>query len=500
MSVAAMGMQQETKGSLQRIEGDLKKFTSCMEKAKKSCSEEESGSCLADLHKLNGMLQNHRDEVRKLTTKAGARQVNKSGLADIRQRIEQSMGKYKEFVNSAGAKVGLARSSAADSESSHADSGSEADSGESECKLCEHKVTVDQLMESDDVDTGLVDEFKCKICLVHVVGCRPVLTSCSHLFCGDCLDQWFAANPGNKTWAQRAKSAGTVPCPVCKEPLTKEHDLHPVCQDGEGGSKFLHQMLSRTRIVCANNPRCRCDGQCNWVGDYGSYQEHIRTCKNLPDPSFAAPTNADALQAVAEPTVEAHTCEVEEPTKVAPVNDVQVSTVSPTSVADAELTSLIGALMQTKARERTFSEDSCSTHDFGEPLAAESSDVDSSEHSEAAEPADELATVDLIAAEGVEDDHDDNMPLTSITQPVDSCHENDKMLQERVVAQQAAAKQWQMYQYQAAQYQAAQYQAAQWQMAQWQMAQWQNQQARATMQWQLAQQQQQSRNAANTRK
>merc|ERR550537_928669 len=146
-------------------------------------------------------------------------------------------------------------------------------------------------------------------------------------------------------------------------------------------------MLSRTRIVCANNPRCRSDGQCNWVGDYGSYQEHIRTCQNLPDPSFDAPTHADAVQVVAESTPEAGACDVEEPTEVAPVDDVEVSTVSPTSVVDAELTSLIGALMQTKSRERAFSEDSCSTHDCDEAQAAETSDVDSSEHSEAAEPA-----------------------------------------------------------------------------------------------------------------
>merc|ERR1712107_605277 len=49
-----------------------------------------------------------------------------------------------------------------------------------------------------------------------------------------------------------------------------------------GGAGLLWQMLCATKIVCANHSNCRPDGQCTWTGDYGSYLEHIRTCRNLP--------------------------------------------------------------------------------------------------------------------------------------------------------------------------------------------------------------------------
>jgi len=67
--------------------------------------------------------------------------------------------------------------------------------------LDETKVQEDQLLSE-------AEEFICKICQIHVVGCSPKLTNCSHLFCGDCIAQWFDQHPQSQTWAQRAKSAG----------------------------------------------------------------------------------------------------------------------------------------------------------------------------------------------------------------------------------------------------------------------------------------------------
>lgn len=144
----------------------------------------------------------------------------------------------------------------------------------------EEKVQADQL-------TGDAEEFICKICQVHVVGCSPKLTNCSHLFCGDCLAQWFAQHPESQTWAQRARSAGperVVPCPVCKQPLNEKKDLHPVCgATSRSENLLLWRMLSSLKIVCMNSCQLRKkDGRCDWVGEYGQYQKHAKACKNLP--------------------------------------------------------------------------------------------------------------------------------------------------------------------------------------------------------------------------
>merc|ERR1719389_1548584 len=108
------------------------------------------------------------------------------------------------------------------------------------------KVGAEQLTMHED----FADEFVCKICLVHVVGCGPKLTTCSHLFCGDCLQQWFAQHPSNQTWAQRAKTGGTVPCPVCKTPLRKDSDVYAVEKNGTGHSPVLWRMIQSLRVRC----------------------------------------------------------------------------------------------------------------------------------------------------------------------------------------------------------------------------------------------------------
>lgn len=154
------------------------------------------------------------------------------------------------------------------------------------------KISWDQLLRENGEDSEMLDEFICKICQVHVVGCEPKLARCSHLFCGDCIAKWFEAQPRSQSWAQRAQSAGLVPCPVCKEPLHQERDLFSVCASGQNESALLWRLLSGVKITCANNPKCRADGKCTWVGEYGSYQKHIQTCKNLPMEGAALPTGA----------------------------------------------------------------------------------------------------------------------------------------------------------------------------------------------------------------
>lgn len=133
------------------------------------------------------------------------------------------------------------------------------------------KVSSDQLVRTGD---DFVDEFVCKICLINIVDCGPQLTKCSHLFCGDCLQQWFNAHPSNQTWAQRAKTGGAIPCPACKTPLRKETDVYPVEQHGNANSAFLWRMIQGLKIKC-DGKHSMCGGRCSWTGEYGSYRKHL---------------------------------------------------------------------------------------------------------------------------------------------------------------------------------------------------------------------------------
>lgn len=148
------------------------------------------------------------------------------------------------------------------------------------------RLDTDEVKVQEDQLLGEAEEFICKICQIHVVGCGPKLTSCSHLFCGDCIAQWFAQHPESQTWAQRAKAAGperVVPCPVCKQPLNEKRDLYPVCGvTSRSENLLLWRMLSSLKIMCCNHPKVRSDGKCDWIGEYGSYQKHAERCKNLP--------------------------------------------------------------------------------------------------------------------------------------------------------------------------------------------------------------------------
>lgn len=359
----------------------------------------------------------------------------------------------------------------------------------------EVKVTVDQVVGSANND--LIEEFTCKICLVHLVGCEPQLTRCSHLFCGDCMSQWFAMNPGNKTWAQRAKSAGSVPCPVCKEPLHKDQDLNPVSRDGEGGSQMLSRMLSDTKIVCGNNAKCTANGKCDWRGDYGSYQEHIRVCKNLPlfgpsPPAEEAPAVAtlEGAAEVSHTSVESVQMSSELDTSISYVPEAVEIEESPfeDSALPAEedldgqpqevdtLAGLIGALLEFQPNDDKLkvaedeSEDTCSTD-------AASEQVESGSASSDAESGEVLQAYNAVEFQP---------PTSSISpsakrrQAKRQAAEHAKKAQEAKIAQaaqaQAQARQWQaaVAHQQAAQCQwhmAAQLQAAQVQAAR--ILQWQ---------------------------
>lgn len=289
-----MDMQQDVNNFLNKVDNNLRELARRVNRAKEIVdkSAEMGRKAYSEVQKVLDRLQQQRASIRQRSTQKGLTNTLQGKLAAARTRIEADIRKARELdrlfnvnVDSAASSPRL-ESKPQESQASVVDpscqplgaSGS-SDEDDAAAVVEDVKVFVEQLMESA-AEGGLAAEFICKICQIHVVGANPKMTRCSHLFCGDCISKWFAVQPGSQSWAGRAKGAGSVPCPVCKEPLRSDEDLHRVCPGGR--SAFLWQMLSATRIVCANNPKCRTDGRCDWQGECGIYQEHIRTCQNVP--------------------------------------------------------------------------------------------------------------------------------------------------------------------------------------------------------------------------
>lgn len=189
-----------------------------------------------------------------------------------------SRGQSRVWVNETG---GRDRAGKIDTSATFVQAGELAPSDESSKQ---EKIHENQLLSS-------AQEFVCGICQEFVVGCGPVLTSCSHLFCGDCFDRWTEACPIEQSWAERLDSrAGladevSVPCPACGESLDLPGDLSPISSDSQQSTNLvLWRMLSSLKVACKNHSKVRGNGCCDWVGEYGEYQSHARACQNCPVP------------------------------------------------------------------------------------------------------------------------------------------------------------------------------------------------------------------------
>jgi len=490
MSVVSVQKQQAVDGAVKKIDGDICLFASCLEKAKTCTCTISKHECLEELQMLMDKLRQHRDQVRTWSTQSGNQNPDsrsrdrKRKLVDARQRIEHEMKRFEELTNN--------MDMTGDTSEQPVDTASEASSGQE----ISEKVAVDQVLAGDGMNDEMVAEFTCRICMVHVVGCGPVLTRCSHLFCGDCIQQWFAMNPGNTTWAQRAQSGGSVPCPVCKEPLHKDKDLHPVSHDGDGGSKMLHKLLSATRIMCAKNPKCCPGGNCDWIGDYASYPKHIRICQNLPvyaasppEPQ-AAPVIEQTCAAVLEPNptdAEMANSEVEDSLVAIPedaTTSISIESIECSSTADSpvqaateeqvgstvvdlQLMELLSALVEPQAKDCAQCpaieiEDTCSTYASEQPGSLEPSDADLlSDHlpSPAASDA-ALSNAEVDEAQAQAARLEAEQRRWHQVKAYEAAY-LEKLTQQRAVLQYQAAVQWQQ---QAAQYQ-VEYQAAQYRAA-----------------------------------
>ena len=103
-------------------------------------------------------------------------------------------------------------------------------------------------------DTQIVDgqeqhaaEFTCTVCLNLVDA--PLLTTCAHVFCTACLQDWFDTKPS---------------CPTCSVELDPRHGAGRL----QIASPLAWRVLGRLRM------RCTVTG-CGWVGEYSELTAHM---------------------------------------------------------------------------------------------------------------------------------------------------------------------------------------------------------------------------------
>mmetsp|Transcript_47567 Transcript_47567/g.85909 ORF Transcript_47567/g.85909 Transcript_47567/m.85909 type:complete len:374 (-) Transcript_47567:82-1203(-) len=291
MPASSRSSQKDDRFSLKQIDNNIRQFETCWERVKNAGCNEERQMCTKDLQNAHARLQRSQAQLRPQSSQGSSKHASKEKVADALSRIECVMRSYHEFEQ--GIKDASPPASCTDGEvgntisnkplqhdSIQAASGMKASEERSSDEV---KVQWNQLVRDEDTEVVPVDELICKICQVHVVGCKPKLSICSHLFCGDCIEKWFDVHPGIQSWAQRAKLSGpggrVVPCPVCKVQLQEGRDLYPVCAAGEGMSSQLWQIIASLKIACHNHPSVQPGGKCNWIGEYGSYHEHLKAGK-----------------------------------------------------------------------------------------------------------------------------------------------------------------------------------------------------------------------------
>ena len=128
-------------------------------------------------------------------------------------------------------------------------------------------------------DTQIVDgqeqhaaEFTCTVCLNLVDA--PLLTTCAHVFCTACLQDWFDTKPS---------------CPTCSVELDPRHGAGRL----QIASPLAWRVLGRLRM------RCTVTG-CGWVGEYSELTAHMtsdsahQATAAAPKPRTSASSGGDA--------------------------------------------------------------------------------------------------------------------------------------------------------------------------------------------------------------
>lgn len=102
--------------------------------------------------------------------------------------------------------------------------------------------------------THAVHDFECAICKNLVE--EPTYTSCTHVFCGACLEEWLVAS--------QERTGDEPRCPSCQAGLGRSDSCAPL----RVANPLAWRILSRVQ--------CRCPlAGCRWVGDYSEVHAHL---------------------------------------------------------------------------------------------------------------------------------------------------------------------------------------------------------------------------------
>lgn len=172
---------------------------------------------------------------------------------------------------------------------------------------------------------GTGSQFVCPLCSFVIA--RPVITSCSHLFCDSCFREWVAAEVSKfKATAKPGAPVPLIPCPThgCSEQLRKQdiQSLDKADTTKGGCVQLLQRLRNNLRVKCvhhadnyqyrfgkdAENVSWECGKTCNWIGDLVAYEEHVkRFCAIEQHITSATPPASPSPQesAVSEPVAAA---------------------------------------------------------------------------------------------------------------------------------------------------------------------------------------------------
>lgn len=140
-------------------------------------------------------------------------------------------------------------------------------------------------------------EFICAICF-NLVDTSPLLTTCNHVFCSSCLQDWFDNKPC---------------CPTC----TQELDPRNGAGELRLASPIAYRVLGRLRVKCSLP-------ECKWVGEYSEVSAHLMSAEthqtlpaakapalsaSAPRPSAPAAPAAERTSAAQESSVRVRSAE-----------------------------------------------------------------------------------------------------------------------------------------------------------------------------------------------
>lgn len=152
------------------------------------------------------------------------------------------------------------------------------------------RILPQQLVEADNSGP-----FVCPICAFVIA--KPVITSCSHLFCEACFRHWVTDQVSKqKKTAEPGAPVPLVPCPQtkCHEKLRKQDIMLLDKADSTkvGAVALLQRLRNNLRVRCVHHHEhfkfpCGQDAdkvhreaglKCEWIGDISAYDDHVKRC------------------------------------------------------------------------------------------------------------------------------------------------------------------------------------------------------------------------------